>query len=442
MDPMTVLIPLPKFRAVDANGDALSGGKVFVYAAGTTTKIDSYTDAGGGTTNANPVVLDSRGEANIWMPAGVPFKIVLAPSTDTDPPTNAIWTVDNIQAGGASPVVSDTAPASPSFGLLWLDTLANPSTLYIFDNVAWVPVLDLDETNHNSSTGRGIAFGNTSGSVNVYNITAAVRTSLRVGQQLRARVSMANTGAAVMALNSGTPASIFANGAAQLLPGNLPADGIADFVWRGSFWQAVNAVGGRLMRAPQVITSTGSYAKQSGCQAVLVFVTGSGGGGGGDNTVGGNDAGGGGAGGTSIKYILASALAVSETVTVGAGGAAGSGSTGGNGGAGASSSFGSHASATGGGSGIGTAAGRTGGGGGTGSSGDINLTGGSGFSGTNDATGAGNGGTAFWGGGGGGGDNGNGTAGGNYGGGGGGASGNGNNGGAGAGGLVVVFEFW
>lgn len=92
------LAPLAKLRFVDNNGVPLAGGKVFTYTAGTTTKQATYTDSTGATPNANPVILDSRGEASIWLDQTLAYKIVLSPSTDTDPPTAAIWTQDGIPA--------------------------------------------------------------------------------------------------------------------------------------------------------------------------------------------------------------------------------------------------------------------------------------------------------------------------------------------------------
>ena len=92
----TLLAPLPKLRFVDSNGNALAGGKLFVYAAGTTTKINSYIDSTGSTPNSNPIILDSRGECSMWMPLNTSYKITLSPSTDTDPPTNPIYTQDNM----------------------------------------------------------------------------------------------------------------------------------------------------------------------------------------------------------------------------------------------------------------------------------------------------------------------------------------------------------
>jgi len=96
---MTLISPLPIQHFVDGNGNALSGGKLFTYAAGTTTKQATYTDSTGGTPNTNPIILNSRGEANVWLTQGQSYKFILSPPTDTDPPTNPIWTVDNINGG-------------------------------------------------------------------------------------------------------------------------------------------------------------------------------------------------------------------------------------------------------------------------------------------------------------------------------------------------------
>ena len=96
------LSPLPKQRFTDSNGNPLVGGKVFTYAAGTVTKQNSYTDSTGTTPNQNPVLLDARGEASIWLDQSLSYKVVLSPSTDSDPPTAPIWTQDNIPAGNSS----------------------------------------------------------------------------------------------------------------------------------------------------------------------------------------------------------------------------------------------------------------------------------------------------------------------------------------------------
>lgn len=85
----------PVFQAFDGNGDPLSGGKLYTYAAGTSTPLATYTDSTGGTQNDNPTVLDTRGEAPIWRTVGVLYKFVLKTSADV-----TLWTINNIGSVG------------------------------------------------------------------------------------------------------------------------------------------------------------------------------------------------------------------------------------------------------------------------------------------------------------------------------------------------------
>lgn len=95
-----ILSPIPVLRFYSNIGLPLVGGKLFTYVAGTTTKIATYTDSTGGTPNTNPIILNFRGEANVWLDPTLTYKFVLAGPLDTDPPTNPIWSVDNISALG------------------------------------------------------------------------------------------------------------------------------------------------------------------------------------------------------------------------------------------------------------------------------------------------------------------------------------------------------
>ena len=91
-------------------GAPLIGGKVYTYAAGTTTPLASYTDNTGATANTNPVILDTRGEAAIWLsPAS--YKFVLKDSNDV-----TIWTSDNLGGLNISPAFTGvpTAPTAIS----------------------------------------------------------------------------------------------------------------------------------------------------------------------------------------------------------------------------------------------------------------------------------------------------------------------------------------
>ena len=99
---MAVLTPVAKMQFLDVTGAPLVGGLLYTYAAGTTTPQASYTDSTGSQANTNPVVLDSRGEANIWL-ASSTYKFRLCSSDNTE-----LWTVDNISAptSALSPVLS------------------------------------------------------------------------------------------------------------------------------------------------------------------------------------------------------------------------------------------------------------------------------------------------------------------------------------------------
>ena len=92
---MAVLAPQPKAQFFDASGSPLVGGKVYTYAAGTTTPLQTYTSESAVTPNTNPVILDSRGECDLWFSPASSYKVVLKSATDT-----LQWTVDNISTYG------------------------------------------------------------------------------------------------------------------------------------------------------------------------------------------------------------------------------------------------------------------------------------------------------------------------------------------------------
>ena len=75
----------PGAQFFDDNGDPLSGGKIFTYAAGTTTPKATYTDYTGGTAHANPIILDAAGRppSEVWLTYGDAYKFILKDSLDT-----------------------------------------------------------------------------------------------------------------------------------------------------------------------------------------------------------------------------------------------------------------------------------------------------------------------------------------------------------------------
>ena len=98
------------------DGEVLSGGKIYTYAAGTSTPTATYTSSLGLDANPNPIVLDSGGRLpeDMWLSAGVTYRFILRDSNDVQ-----IGAYDNI--GG----VNDGSLISLPFSSI----TAKPTTL-------------------------------------------------------------------------------------------------------------------------------------------------------------------------------------------------------------------------------------------------------------------------------------------------------------------------
>ena len=85
-------------------GVPLAGGKIYTYAAGTTTNKATYTTSSGATAHTNPIILDSNGRipgGEIWLLSTDSYKFVIKDSTDV-----LLGTYDNL-AGGATSIALD-----------------------------------------------------------------------------------------------------------------------------------------------------------------------------------------------------------------------------------------------------------------------------------------------------------------------------------------------
>lgn len=82
----------------DDDGAPLAGGQLFTYLAASSSKQATFSDSLGLVPNINPIVLDAAGRptVEIWLTGGLAYKLILSPSTDSDPPSSPIWTEDNI----------------------------------------------------------------------------------------------------------------------------------------------------------------------------------------------------------------------------------------------------------------------------------------------------------------------------------------------------------
>lgn len=100
----------------DNNGALASGYRLWFYAAGSSTKQNTYNDSTGGVANSNPIVLNALGEpaVEIWLTAGLSYKMGLSIAGSDDPPAAFIWTEDNITGVNDSSVSLDQWVAGPA----------------------------------------------------------------------------------------------------------------------------------------------------------------------------------------------------------------------------------------------------------------------------------------------------------------------------------------
>lgn len=79
----------------DNSGNVLTGGKLYTYAAGTTTPQVTYTTSAGNIAWSNPIILDAAGRVSgsgeIWLTDGSQYKFILRDSNDV-----LIATYDNV----------------------------------------------------------------------------------------------------------------------------------------------------------------------------------------------------------------------------------------------------------------------------------------------------------------------------------------------------------
>lgn len=183
----TTLAPVLVQRFVDANGAALYLGQLSSFAAGTNIPLATYTDSTGSTQNTNPVILNPRGEANVWIPPNVAYLFQLS-----DAAGNLIWTVDNVVN---SQLITLYGGVDTGFANAYvLNFTANFTSYTDGVIVYWIPA--------NSNTGASTININGLGVINITN---------QDGSPLRAGQIVANNVVSIM----------IKGGAALLLSGSI-----------------------------------------------------------------------------------------------------------------------------------------------------------------------------------------------------------------------------
>lgn len=180
------LSPWPVSKFFDNDGEPMAAGLLYVYAAGSTTKLATWQDSAGSSLNSNPIVLNFRGECRVWLDPTLAYKFVLSPPTDTDPPTNPIWTVDNITAGPSS--ADNAAEDTGSANTVQLSIPRLSGTPAMFDRIVW-------------------------------------------------KSNFQNTASANVVINGGLSRTLVWQNRAVLSPGALQSDGMYEAIYDGTFWQ-------------------------------------------------------------------------------------------------------------------------------------------------------------------------------------------------------------
>jgi len=93
---MATSVVFPRVQFFANNGRPLIGGRIHTYVAGSSTRARTYKDAAKAQPNANPIILDARGEASVYLAEGVEYKFVIEDSTGAlimtqEPVYGAIW---------------------------------------------------------------------------------------------------------------------------------------------------------------------------------------------------------------------------------------------------------------------------------------------------------------------------------------------------------------
>jgi hypothetical protein len=114
-------------------GAVLTGGKLYTYAAGTTTPLTSYTTNAGNVVRTNPIVLNAAGRVaeggEIWI-TSASYKFVLTDSTDV-----LIATYDNISGVGVLNTNPDNFTGDGTTVAFTLSTsIANENTISVYIN--------------------------------------------------------------------------------------------------------------------------------------------------------------------------------------------------------------------------------------------------------------------------------------------------------------------
>ena len=393
----------------DDNGAPLTGGKVFTYAAGTTTPLATYTTSAGTVANTNPIILDAAGRTpnEVWLAVGTLYKFIVKTSTDVLvgtydglPSINDPYSINALLGSitGTNAIAAVATPAITAYaaGATYSFVAANTNTAAATISIDGLAAKSITKNGSVALSAGDIQAGKLTW-IEYDGTTFQLINNIVYGGSVTAG-TVSGLSAPILVADGGTGRNTLTANNVLLGNGTAAVQQIAPGVTgnvlssNGTTW-ASSASSGRLLRAPQILTTGTSYTTPASCTTIYVELVGGGGGGAGSNNTAGSG-GGGGSGAYAAKYFTVVA-ATAYTYAIGAAGAAGTSST--SGGAGGNSTFAVDVTTITGGGGAGgvyaSATGGAGGAGGTATSGDINISGGGGGAGSSSSAATGPGGT-------------------------------------------------
>lgn len=253
---MTAFIsPPPRLQFFTTAGVPMAGGLLYTYAAGTTTPLVTYTDSTGLTANANPVILDSRGEASIWL-STVAYKFKLS-----TPAAVEIWTQDNITYGWSTPTANLPMGGFKFTGAANGVAATDFATYGQLQSLAgWAPTANLPMGGFKfTGAGNGVArtdfatygqlqdsSGTLLSAVAGTNTVTATLTNLAAyvaGQVFTLVPAVTNTGAVTLNINALGAIAITKGGATALSGGELVVGAAYQLVYDGTKFLISNSPG-------------------------------------------------------------------------------------------------------------------------------------------------------------------------------------------------------
>jgi hypothetical protein len=358
----------------DSSGGVGAGWKLNFYEAGTSTRLDTYSNDTLATANANPVIADSGGRFGDIFVLDQDYKVVLTDADDVQISSNdpVRGSGDNLLDDTVGSTLSTTGSAD-AYALTVNRTITAYANGDLFVGKANFGVTGAATLNVTGGQLGASALG--AKTIKKRHDQDVASGDIENGQWCVWKYDGTNMQLLTPVATARYVDPITTRG--DMIRGD--SSGNVERFALGTTGKKIGSDGTDLLYvdvAPtiQVFTSSDTYTKPAGLIAAIVEVVGSGGGGGGGVSAGNPGGGGAGSGAYTREHLLASAIGSTETVTIGAAGTAGT--AGNNGVDGADCSFGTLTTALGGIKGL--TAGSGGAGGAAGATGDINSGGGGG----------------------------------------------------------------